>query len=58
MANLLIIVAGVIIGGAGVLAVAKGVMNERASRQSSRGSPISAAGPMADEIQEWLKTQD
>jgi hypothetical protein len=57
MTNLLIIAFAVMIALGGVAAIAEGVMNERASRRSSHGSPADQTGTLADEILEWLKHQ-
>ena len=57
MANLLIVTLAVIIALGGLVAIAEGVMNERALRRSPQSPPIDQAGTLADEIREWLKDQ-
>jgi hypothetical protein len=57
MANLLIIGAAVVIALGGVVAIAEGVINERASRRRPPSSPADRAGTLAEEILEWLKHQ-
>jgi hypothetical protein len=53
--SLFIIAVALIIAFAGVVAIAIGVLEERADRRV-RGAPVDR-GRLADEIQAWLKQQ-
>jgi hypothetical protein len=55
--NVLIFVVAVTIAGAGLLAIAEGLIDEHRRRVSLQYLPVVQPQGLTDEIQEWLQTQ-